>query len=439
VHTLVLGSRLNDRISVYNDGEVALLVGRVPEGLYFVSPFFIHQRYRSVLNIYTAELQQIWQQPRHNTIVGARFQTGDFDTRNVQFGPYGNGLEGLIAPDEQSPVQQTNFVTGFERTSVYGYQHWEIAEPLLLIGGVSYDRITFPENFRAPPVSDRKQTVERISPKAGLIWRPWKDMTLRGNYTRSLSGASIDQSSQLEPTQVAGFLQSFRSITPESIGGSEAGARFETYGVSLEQKFPTGTYLGVTAETLHSQVERTLGVFELDFSSAFARLGGTRDDLDYEERTLLFTFNQLLSDEWSLAARYRLSHAVLRDRFVEALDSELAAEDPAALDGFRSHQRLEATLHQLSLDALFHHRSGFFAQGQALWYLQSNRGYAIDRPGDEFLQFNLFAGYRFPRRRAEILIGLLNVTDQDYRLNPLTLYNELPRERTLMARFQFNF
>ena len=66
-------------------------------------------------------------------------------------------------------------------------------------------------------------------------------------------------------------------------------------------------------------------------------------------------------------------------------------------------------------------------------------GYAIDRPGDEFWHFNLFAGYRFPRRRAEILIGLLNVTDQDYRLNPLTLYDELPRERTLMARFQFNF
>jgi hypothetical protein len=51
----------------------------------------------------------------------------------------------------------------------------------------------------------------------------------------------------------------------------------------------------------------------------------------------------------------------------------------------------------------------------------------------------MFAGYRFPRRKAEILVGLLNLTDQNYRLNPLTLYNELPRRRTLMARFQVNF
>ena len=54
-------------------------------------------------------------------------------------------------------------------------------------------------------------------------------------------------------------------------------------------------------------------------------------------------------------------------------------------------------------------------------------------------QFNVFAGYRFPRRSATITLGLLNLTDQNYRLNPLNLYNELPRERTLLARFQINF
>jgi len=37
------------------------------------------------------------------------------------------------------------------------------------------------------------------------------------------------------------------------------------------------------------------------------------------------------------------------------------------------------------------------------------------------------------------MIGGLNLTDKDYRLNPLTLYDELPRDRTFVARLQFSF
>ena len=50
-----------------------------------------------------------------------------------------------------------------------------------------------------------------------------------------------------------------------------------------------------------------------------------------------------------------------------------------------------------------------------------------------------FAGYRFPRRKAELTLGVLNLTDQDYRLNPLTLYDELPRGRTFMSQLRFSF
>jgi hypothetical protein len=48
-------------------------------------------------------------------------------------------------------------------------------------------------------------------------------------------------------------------------------------------------------------------------------------------------------------------------------------------------------------------------------------------------------GYRFPRRQAEIKLALLNLTDRDYQLNPLNLYAELPRERTLAVSLKFNF
>lgn len=56
-----------------------------------------------------------------------------------------------------------------------------------------------------------------------------------------------------------------------------------------------------------------------------------------------------------------------------------------------------------------------------------------------FWQFNAFAGHRFPNSRAELRVNLLNLTDQDYQMNPLTFHAETAHHRTLTARFQFNF
>src|SRR5439155_9077972 len=268
---------------------------------------------------------------------------------------------------------------------------------------------------------------------AGLIWTPAKNTTVRAAYTRSLAGASVDQSFQLEPSQVAGFLQSFRSIIPESVAGANAGARFETYGVSVEQKLGSRTYLGIAVEALNSKVRRTLGTFEITDVGLFFEPSGFREHIDYRENLLLFTFNQLIHEGLSLGARYRLSHAELDDDFTDVPDSAITTQ------GFRSRFRLEAMLHQLSLSANYNHAGGFFSQFQALWNSQSNQGYDPDRPGDDFWQLNVSAGYRFLRRHADVTIGVLNLTDRDYRLDPLTFYNELPRERTFVARLQFNF
>src|SRR5690606_907215 len=118
-----------------------------------------------------------------------------------------------------------NLAPSFQRTSVYGYHSWQILDPLLLVGGLSYDRIELPRNWNAPPVSDRQTTKDQVSPKAGLVWTPGKNTTIRAAYTRSLSGASLDQSFRIEPSQVAGLNQSFRSLMSESLVGATSGAR----------------------------------------------------------------------------------------------------------------------------------------------------------------------------------------------------------------------
>jgi len=103
------------------------------------------------------------------------------------------------------------------------------------------------------------------------------------------------------------------------------------------------------------------------------------------------------------------------------------------------HTENRATLQHLLFSALWNDPSGLFARGEAVWYSQDNGGYQPSLDGDDFWQFNLMAGYRFWRRQVQVQVGILNLTDQDYQLNPLNLYSEMPHHRTFAASLQFNF
>jgi hypothetical protein len=127
-----------------------------------------------------------------------------------------------------------------------------------------------------------------------------------------------------------------------------------------------------------------------------------------------------------VGARYRMTWAELQHNFDEARMPEIDRQD-------------QAMLHQLNLYAIYHHRCGFFSQLHAIWSMQDNQESLAVLPGDEFWHLNAFAGYRFLQRRAEVRVGLLNIADQYYRLHPITLYSELPRERTLYASLKLNF
>jgi len=150
--------------------------------------------------------------------------------------------------------------------SVYGYGQWRAVEPLQLMAGLAYDRLTFPENFRYAPLSSRQENKNQLSPKAGVIWTPTRNTTVRAAATRSLGGVSFDQSFRLEPTQMAGFNQAFRSLIPESVAGANSAATFETADFLIEQKVGSGTYLGIGGELLKSKVSREMNL-EVSFLS----------------------------------------------------------------------------------------------------------------------------------------------------------------------------
>jgi outer membrane receptor protein involved in Fe transport len=85
------------------------------------------------------------------------------------------------------------------------------------------------------------------------------------------------------------------------------------------------------------------------------------------------------------------------------------------------------------------HEGGLFARADALWTSQENDGFVPPEPGDSFWQLNALVGYRFPRNRGEVSIGVLNLLDTDYQLEPLSPFLELPHERTLIVRCRVTF
>ena len=421
--------------------------------------------YRFKFEVYSAELQHIVTLGPDTLILGGLYQSGQFDTKS-RLTDFANGLDPITGKLFNNPPAFEDESVDFERISLYAYNVLHVTPWLSLTGGVVWDSMEYPENYTSAPINGNQASLDRVSPKAGFILRPWKGAVLRGAYTEGISGASFDQSFRLEPAQVAGFLQSYRGLISESLVGSLPGGKFKLSGLSLEQVLPTRTYLGVEFDVRQQKVDRTIGIFEaLNTNQGLLVIvpssQGERDE--YREEVFTATVNQLIGDDWSIGSRYRYTHSKF-EREYEGFDAAVRQiNSPNFLDGLvrNSNRESRSGLHELSLFANFNHPSGFFARAEANWYQQNNdenvttatykivdifnRGKAKLRTqnlgvaGDDFWQFNVLAGYRFHRNRCEISAGLLNITGQDYRLLPLNPYEELARDRTVVVRCRLSF
>jgi tetratricopeptide (TPR) repeat protein len=419
--------------------------------------------FRADLLAYGAELQHIATAGPMTFIGGARFQSGDFET-SVRLTDPNNGLPPEDLPLYRDPPARQDFSVDYQRLNFYLYDIWRVAPWLSLTAGVTYDRIEYPQNFLSPPVTERQDTMEKLLPKAGLILQPWRGATIRAAYAEALGGASFDEGVRLEPSQVAGFLQVHRNLVSESLVGSVTGSAFRLTGLSLEQKLPSRTYLGLEYANLEQDVNRTIGSFEGPFAfTVLAFLPTSLDErLRYREQSLTATIHQLVGNHWAFGLRYRYTHSEL-DRELDGLeDAARLSQSPSNVAALarNAHRQSEAHLHEWLAHATYHHPSGFFARAEAKWFHQDNddletsatlRGpgagfYRTDfstrdagLPSEDFWHFNVFAGWRFLRNQCEVSCGVLNLTDEDYRLNPLNPYEEFVRERTFMVRCRLNF
>ncbi len=372
------------------------------------------------------EAQHIRQTQRHTTVLGARYQSGDVQS-DLDQGP--NSLYTL--PHQLHYIPQGRFTseTRLDRVTAYAYHSWQLTPWLQTVAGLAYDRLTHPLNYRHAPLSDLEDTTDQLGPKFGLVLTPAPDLALRAAYTRSLGGVSVDQSLRLEPTQVAGLNQAYRSLIPESAAGVLSAATFETAQAALEYKPLPNTYLTASAEWLSSSADRHLGAY-----AGYPPLGLqpvlVPESLEFDERSLGVAVHHLLNDWASVGVQYRWSLADLERSWPRSA---------SAYSDFPTASHEQALLQQVVLVGLVNHPCGFFGEFDALWTSQDARADLAAEPGDSFWQFHVYAGYRWWQRRLELRVGILNLADQDYRLHPLNLYSGLARERTFVARLRLAF
>lgn len=420
------------RLAAELQSEIAPFLGRGP--VINAIPVRFDFGMQTDVGISSGEVQHVWQTNRHTVLVGGRWQEGAIETKTRV-----DVLAPANVPFFTSPAALQQVKVDFERRSLYAYDFVKLSPWLTLNTGVTWDWIERPENFRNPPVSDRQVETERTSAKVGFTLSPARSWAIRGAYTEAVGGVSFDETVRLEPVQFAGFNQAFRTVLSESVAGSVEGPVYRNWGLSAEGAWPTRTWWSTSFNLIKEGVERTVGVFDgitaPIFPPGFALLpAGTEARLAYREQVLAAGINQLIGREFAVGAGYRHTQARLHTMYPQIPVTILANAD--SLD--------EVTLDELALHANWNSPAGWFAQAEADWYVQDLAATAAGTrvttsPGDDFWQVNARLGYRFHRNLREVSAGVLNLTDRDYHLSPLTYTRELPRARTFFLSCRVSF
>ena len=419
-HTLILLSRLTDDLFLTNPVPNVLFLQRNFGGIVGVTadPYFTLKQQES-FTLYAAEAQQIWESAHHALIIGGRFQHGDVETSARLTRLFGATTAQFVSPS-------------MERLNGYGYYQWRPINAFRLTAGLSYDQMTFPRNVGLPPLLASENTRSLLGPKIGFTAEPWRGGWLHAAWTRSLGGLFFDNSIRLEPAEVAGSVSAFRSLIPESVAGLVSGTHFDSWTAGFDQKLSGETYFGFNAELLMSAGARDVGAFSnsIPFIPVPNSPTGARQNLDYRERNVSAYFAQLIGRDFSVGARYRLSESKLET----SLPGLRGISGASALA-----QNQRAVLQHGQLFLIYNHPCGFFAEWSSDWFHQDNHADLSAQAGGDFWQHSIFAGYIFPHRRAELRLGLLNLTDENYRLNPLNAQSELARGRTFTASLRLNY
>ncbi len=420
-HTLFLYGYIEDDLRL-QDPEATVLFLRQSDGRtqsVSTAPFF-GLDYEGDFLVHSAELQHLWQGENQALILGGRYQHGETDT----WAGLDRALTGLVTAQRiREPMERLNGYIQF--------QH-DASDALQLVGGIGYDHVLHALNNDAAPLSEGTTERGMLTPRAGVLWNSWRGGLWRAAYSRSLGGMYFDGSMRLEPSQVAGFTQVYRSLAAESVVGVVPGTEFESYDLAYDQELDSGWYLGVGAGWHLSDGDRLVGVLTNSLPLPLPdSASSSRELVEYDEKVVSAYVLKTIGEGMTLGVRYKLSHSRLETAFPEIPDQAL---------GLAGLERDETSvLQETAISWRYQHSGGLFGGWESVWYQQENRGFEPGREDEGFWQHQAVLGYRLPGRSAEVALHMMNLTDQDYRLSPLNYYRPLWRGRTFLCSFRLNF
>lgn len=147
----------------------------------------------------------------HELVAGVEFSKSDQADR--QFDTVGGARS----------TQTADHVTDKDTVGIYSQYNFDLYEWLRVHAGVRFDEVDFTFRDAATPTDNADNKFSELSPKAGLVIRPFEDLSFFGNVSRSFKSPNITDLFTLPGT---GSLISNKQLGPEKGENFEGGVRF---------------------------------------------------------------------------------------------------------------------------------------------------------------------------------------------------------------------
>jgi tetratricopeptide (TPR) repeat protein len=274
-----------------------------------------------------------------------------------------------------------------EFKNVYLYSQFILPIHLNLTLGVSYEDI-----------EGSYITRDQTSPKFGLTWEAMDNLVLRASYIEGLSKPNYMMQT-VEPTQVSGFNQLFH------VG---QGSEIEQFGFGFDAQLTHSLSIGADFS-------------RKDILVHWLHVGGDDffDDIVHEVSHIYL--------HWPTSDRFAMRVGFEKDHFTGTLSPQLVKTKRFPI-GFN-----------------YYWPFGLFFKSEAIYINQEITQNGTEDDREEFWNFDIVTGYRFPKRFGKVEIIVKNLFDETfdyydagYHIDEIATPQYWPA-RQVFARFSINF
>jgi tetratricopeptide (TPR) repeat protein/opacity protein-like surface antigen len=372
-----------------------------------IGSFVTSAELKGPLEGHTLEIQHLYRGKSYRLVSGAGYfnANGDIDAYLLTTPP----------PPPFIPIPATidsRTDQDSRHNNAYVYAYLPYGNDLTLTLGTSYDDLEINNdtsgavNGIATPASGANLKINKFNPKLGINWELAPDTTLRAAAFRAVKRNLISNQT-IEPTQVAGFNQFYDDAT---------GTVEKRYGIGLDHDFSTNLSAGVEYSQRDLEVPYRVANYE---------------EVDWEERFGRAYLYWTPHDRLAASAEYQY------ERF--SRDSEFTGETLAT----------RIRTNKLPLSINYFHPKGYIA-GLTTTYIDQEGdfasgpgvapGAATQSEGDNFWIVDTALGYRLPKRRGLVSVGVSNLFDESFNYVDTDAFN--PRiypERLVYGRITLAF